>query len=148
VSTREPLKPTTATPPFPPRRGVTLASVGVWSGSGLAYFVFLPFILTATVAAAVAAGPAQRKLSLLRGHSRCGLLVLRHAGHLVPVLASVTLLATGCGVLQLGRTPASTDALQRPGDQPPACPGPACSGTATSNWPAGVQRPLVAGAAA
>jgi predicted PurR-regulated permease PerM len=66
---------------------------------GLAYFVFRPFLLTCTVAAAVALflAPAQRKLSRVLGGRAtlaAGLLVLLTTlVILVPILASVTLLA-------------------------------------------------------
>ena len=87
---------------------------------GLAYFVFRPFLLTCTVAAAVALflAPAQRKLSrVLRGRRTlaAGLLVLLTTlVILVPVLASGALLASQ-GVAFFGWVgpQLQPDALQR-----------------------------------
>ncbi len=86
----------------------------------LAYLVFRPFLLTCTVAAAVALfmAPAQRRLSqLLGGRSTvaAGLLVLANTVViLVPVLSSVALLASqGVGFFAWLGPHLQPDALQR-----------------------------------
>jgi predicted PurR-regulated permease PerM len=87
---------------------------------GLAYFVFRPFLLTCTLAAAVALflAPAQRRLSRIllgRPAVAAGLLVLlTTAVILVPVLSSVALLANqGVAFFAWVGPQLQPDALQR-----------------------------------